>query len=447
MNSAPATESRARTAPAGAGFAPWLLESLTRLSFNSWKAFASIFLLSLAVRLVLLSQVPTARIANGAEAENIGISLATKGIFGNPYSLPSGYTAHCAPFYPWLVSLVYRFFGTGYAGNLVRCGLLITAYSALYGLYPWFAQKFGFPPAAGVLAGLISAAIPIKRSAEVFLSWEEPYAAVAVFGLFLLTRRVWRNANGWGLAVAYGLCWGLAYYMAPALLPLQLAFCALHLILFRKGSALRVAKWWGVAFMATALAIAPWTIRNHARLGAWMFMRSCMGMALYVANHDDAHPSIAENEVLMRRAHPFMSRDAALRVQEIGEVQYNRELLRKTEAWIARRPFAFLSLTAQRLVYFWLGPLESPITMIPTLVFTVLALPGLWAMRRDSQRLEFWLFSAAWAIYPCLYYLVNYVNRYRVPIDWTIMLCASAFLYRKLESATLRAASASENGR
>ncbi|HEY7338263.1 MAG TPA: hypothetical protein VH639_25475 [Bryobacteraceae bacterium] len=418
-----------------AGGAAPIFEWLTWLSSEKWKAFSLIFALSMSVRLISLARTPRERIVTPAEAEKIALALAAKGEFADPYVIPTGYTAHCPPFYPLLVSGIYRAFGSGYAGNMVRCILLISVYSIFYGLFPWFARAFGFPSAVGAMAGLVSAVVPLKRSAEVFLGWEEPYSAFLIVGLFLLTRRIWTNGGGLGLAVLYGVVWGVAFHMTPSLLPVALGLCAVDLFRFRAKAKTQTVGWWAISLTAMALTVLPWTVRNHERLGGWIFMRSNAGIELYIANQDGAQPSNGENAAVLRRAHPFRSQAVARRIKEIGEVAYNRELLQKTVAWMAARPWTFLSLTSRRVVYFWLGPPESLATTIPTAIITVLALLGLWTMGA-SHPIETWLFGTAWLLYPLIYYLVSYSHRYRAPMEWTITLCACAFVWRKLEAAS-----------
>src|SRR5450631_3420139 len=105
----------------------------SRASHYIWPWFTLIVFVSAVIRLVVLSHVPRADIIGGGEAENIARTLAESGRFADPYSVPSGFTAHCSPFYPALLSLVYKLIGTGIAAGYARCTLLIFAYSVLYG--------------------------------------------------------------------------------------------------------------------------------------------------------------------------------------------------------------------------------------------------------------------------------------------------------------------------
>src|SRR5438477_9322751 len=152
--------------------ARWTLKLCSVCEDQRFTAVLLLFCLSFAVRTVLLFQLPRTEQQYRAEAEQIGLSLASKGTFSDPYRVPTGPTAHCAPFYPLVVAGIYRVFGTEYAGGMARCFLLISAYSLLYAFFPSIAAGLGMPRSAGFLAGLISGAYPLKRSAEVFRGWE-----------------------------------------------------------------------------------------------------------------------------------------------------------------------------------------------------------------------------------------------------------------------------------
>ena len=55
---------------------------------------------------------------------------------------------------------------------------------------------------------------------------------------------------------------------------------------------------------------------------------------------------------------------------------------------------------------------------------TAMALAAL-VMIRGSHRVAFRMIAAIWIMYPLVYYIVQWDNRYRYPIDWTMLLLAS----------------------
>ena len=76
-----------------------LAASRTLSGIRTWQ----VFLVALALRLPIVWLRPLE-----AHAENIkaGFTLAQRGYFGDPFSIPTGPTAHVAPAYPALVAAV-----------------------------------------------------------------------------------------------------------------------------------------------------------------------------------------------------------------------------------------------------------------------------------------------------------------------------------------------------
>jgi hypothetical protein len=113
-------------------------------------------------------------------------------------------------------------------------------------------------------------------------------------------------------------------------------------------------------------------------------------------------------------------------VQELGEVPYMRRAGREAFAWIADHPGAFLRLSAERVLLFWAGPIYDsvlgPLTVLLTLLAVVGAigtLPALTVPQRAALLIPL-------ATYPLIYYVVAYMPRYRVPVDWIVLLFAAA---------------------
>src|ERR1019366_1629583 len=251
-------------------------------------AFLAIFSLSFFIRFSLLVRLPRNEILGGAEAARIANALVSKGQFADPYAIPTGPTAHTTPFFPVVTAGVFEVFGNGYRGNFVRCLLVVFSYSLLYALYPSFASAFGFPYAVGLIAGLASALVPLKRAAEVFRGWEEPYAAMALAFLLLLTLKRWKSPNRDAKGAFFlGLCWGAALYISFALFSILVGLLIFDLLANRKPRIVRDAC---LTMVAVVAVTAPWIVRNHTQLHGWTLMRDNLGLELSYANDDHAAP-------------------------------------------------------------------------------------------------------------------------------------------------------------
>ena len=415
-----------------------LRDCLEYLGARPWLSFFLILSLTLAIRVAIVATWPTpvVSLARG-EAENIAATLATQGRFADPFCLPTGPTAHNPPFYPWLVALVYRTLGLGLAARWVRFALSILAYSILFGLPPRIAALMGLPAEAGVLGGFALAALPLRKSAEIG-SWEDPYAAIALAFLLVWTLRLKRqDAPTWLQAALYGISWGALFYISPSPVVTYLGL-GLYLV-FSSHHPRRTVLWLSVAILFSVLVVTPWTLRNRRELGGWMFMRSNLGLELCYGNNDVAQPTILLNNRYHRlNLNPYWSKEEARWVARVGELAYNREKLSRAKAWIVAHPWRFTQLCAMRAGQMWFGIFEEPRWLSLLIASsTILGLLGLLALWRSARFDQFAVIGVFWLTYPSIYFVFQYVNRYRGVFDWSIALMMGVFLISVLDRATL----------
>lgn len=428
------------------------VESCARLSLKAgelcierpWACFLLLFSIAVAVRLGFLFGMQREHIQWTGELEQIALTLTQTGAFANPYMEPTGPTAHNAPGLVFIFALIFKFFGAGFAGFAVKCSFIAACYGVLYGAMPKIARGLGLPAQVGLLAGLVGATLPLRRSGELHMAWEEPISALLFAAAGVLTIRAWRAARlDWRTGLSYGALWGAAFHFAPALLP---AFVALlGVTMWRAKFSRRSVKWVTAAALACLAVIAPWTIRNKQQLGAWMFMRSNFGLELLVSNNDLAGPTIVENNEIYQYFHPGFSEDVAREVARAGEVNFHKAALEQAKTWIETHPRRFAELTRDRFVAFWMGGAPRFVTSWLIGGITLLGFAGLWMAWRDGRQRMVWLFGAIWVSFPLLYYFVQINQRYRIPMEWTVLLSASYAVLRAIELS--RAGSRTERER
>jgi 4-amino-4-deoxy-L-arabinose transferase-like glycosyltransferase len=174
-----------------------------------------------------------------------------------PFATGEEVTAHVAPGYPYLVSLLARFVEPAALDSTVRwvqCGLgALTA-----GLYFLFARRVFGNRTAATLAGLFGALHPF---------WVIDTAAVAdgTVATFLLALALFvgvraAQTSGEGASLLYGLALAGLALVRAALLPF--AFVAVAWFLFRSRG---LARGWLcalLAFLGFAIGLTPWVGRN-----------------------------------------------------------------------------------------------------------------------------------------------------------------------------------------
>lgn len=403
--------------------ASWLARSPLRL-------FLPIFLLAIGLRLFYLSKLPVDAISPNTrwEQEAIAVSLAETGRFADPFALPTGATAHLPPVMPGILGLIYRLFGVTTTAGYVGWAFGFATDAAVYGLLPWAAARLGLGAPAGVLAGL--AGVLMLRTG----GHGEGLTAFLLCLILVACVRRWSVARedpaGSRMgSVLLGLAFGLAFHVQPALLPVMLGCLAFELWWGR-----RRGKWARAGLVAAGalLACVPWGWRNYAVFHEVLFVRSNFGLELRIGNHDGADADIHVSEARKPLCHPRVQVEEARKIQEQGEVAYMRAAGKEAIEWIRTHPRAFLLLTTQRIVYFWFGPVGRSAFAVAASLVTLLALVGAWAALPRLSVPQRAALLLPLATFPLVYYIVAYMPRYRIPIDWILLLLAGAAIARAL---------------
>jgi hypothetical protein len=396
------------------------------------RAFFIVFVPAFAIRAYFVTKIPLEYILPHTRWEILAVahSLATTGQFADPYLLPTGPTAHLAPVYPFLLSLIYRVFGMTLTAGYLTWLLAAASDAAVFALLPWLAGKLGAGRPAGLVGGLAGAVVP---------QWPalvEPLAAM-VLGLLLigfLRRWTVEGPPSTLGTFLFGIAWGVALHLHMTLLPVMLGCMAFEL-------------WWSsdrrrwlqsaLLVFGVVLASVPWAVRNYVAFDEVVFIRSNFGLELRMGNHDGAHADIDVTAARTVERHPRTSEADALMVQELGEVEYMRRAGREAVAWIWDNPGAFLRLTISRFLHYWCGPLTQPSAAALYTMLTILAilgavqiLPTLAVPYRAALLIPL-------VTYPLVYYLVSYMPRYRVPLDWMLLMLAGWWVARRLSGQTV----------
>ena len=389
------------------------------------RTFLVLFVLSLFLRLGTLLFIPQDLIPPNPNWETgaVSISLTTTGEFANPFLIPTGPTAHMPPLNVWAMSLLYRVLGVGFLGGMVRWILVMAAYSTLWALMPWVGDRLGVGRKAGILGGLVGALY------LTFPSELESFSALALALLAVVFLFRWRGSAGSGgghrNAFLFGLGLGVVFHLQPALLPVVLGYVAFELWWSRDERKWRFS---GLLALGILVACIPWGLRNYATFHQFFFIRSNLGLELYVGNHEGAHADIQVSAARGSFQHPRTDLAEAERVLELGEGPYMLEKQREALGWMRAHPGEFLKLTGTRFLYFWAGPLHHPSRVAPYLILTLLALLGALRVLPSMDAPQRAALLIPLATYPLIYYAVAYMPRYGEPVRWALLLFAGAAL-------------------
>jgi 4-amino-4-deoxy-L-arabinose transferase-like glycosyltransferase len=253
-------------------------------------------------------------------------------------------TAAWPPGYPALLAALYAVFGP----SLLAAKLANVVFGAAAVLLTYLVACELRRPLVGLVAAAILAVFPgwvlfapliLSESLFVFLF-------CAVLWLFLrLNRRGRGGAASWlGLGVFLGaisLVRGVGFFLLPV-------FASTRVL---EGASWRsTARLTLVAAAGVLLALLPWTIRNHLRLGYPILIASDGAFALYMGNSPIA---TGYHTIAMRE--PYRARFGELLAlpNPRGEVEVARTEVREALAWMVTHPHRVAALAPVKVYHMY----------------------------------------------------------------------------------------------
>jgi hypothetical protein len=363
----------------------------------------------------------------GYESLQIACSLAHKASFSDPFSvLQTGPSAHLAPLFPMMVSVLIKWLGDGPATmNAVQwMGTFVVAFQL--SLWPWLAERLGM----GFMGGVVGAAGWLLVGFIVLPMWEAAYVALLILILVVCMHRILTEQVSTAFVFLTGVLWGITFLFNPVPLLAYLVL-TVWITCFRRIP--RVQKL-ALIFIPFAV-ILPWVTRNYQVFHHFVPIRDNLGMELENSNNPCATFSFRNNRQADCYNHPNESVAEAEKVRVMGEYAYNQAKSREAQTWIRDNPGKFSDLTKQRLLAFWFyspggnyfAGRNIPASILIIWLTMPLSAGGLWLLfKRDRNAAGICL---AWLVlFPPIYYFIEFVPRYRYPILWASFLPASFFL-------------------
>ena len=368
----------------------------------------------------------------GFEMAAIARNLAAYGTYGNPFApAVTGPTALVPPAYPLLLAALIKLSGSLLWMALAANGLNILANAAIAAMLPRVSEAFFGDWKPGAFAGALWIC-----AMRLMPQWDASFTIAGLLAFCLLTSGTIGRKNTWqNRAIAAGVLAGVLSLANPATISIFLPWAAF--LLFRRGVGLRYAVQYGALLILTMAACnVPWMIRNY-RIWHAPVLRTSFGITLYSSNNNCAESSLAKDAAhgCFQATHPVASEAEVALLNQVGEVQYDRNRAAAAWDWIRNHPARFRRLTSERILEFWFpDPMVSAYTAYGIWAITLLSIPGIVLMARRRQAVTLFVL-AVWLVYPVMYYIVVSCDRYRYPILWTSLLpagyCLSALIRRR----------------
>ena len=252
-------------------------------------------------------------------------------------------TAFWPPGWSIALSVAFRAFGS----SVAVVGLFNLACAALSG---WLVLDLGrrlFGSELAARAGLLLLALYPNNAAYVPLALTEVFYTTLLLGAsWLLIGRSGSSGPGWLRLAAAGVVMGMATLVKAQTLvvvPLVLGIGVLQAPRFWQaipGAALRAT----LVIAVAALVIAPWTLRNHRELGAWVAVSTNGGITLLTGNNDSAKGSFTPDDSAI------LALNARI---ELSELEYDAEAKRLGFEWIKANPGRFAALMPLKFLRLW----------------------------------------------------------------------------------------------
>ncbi len=409
------------------------------LALSQFKIALLLFSVAFLLRLAIVFLHKSGDQRSHYELERVALSLAQTGVYGNPYRIPTGPTAHVAPGYTLILAAIFKIFGTGATGELCKqilaCG--ITALSCA--LVPSVARGLRLDVRAGILAGFIGALSPVQIDGD----WESPYTKLALMLVSVLTVQLWNKKLTLRTAAVHGICWGVTLLFAPALLSGLAILIVAGLQFYWDHQLRRYLIFATLEVLVATACLTPWMVRNYRALGTPIATRSNFGLELRVSNNDvagaDQRAALANGA--FAKLHPLLNAYEAMKVRELGEVAYNKQEMSLALYWIRSHPKHFIRLTSTRVRYFWFYSyiprsgarlpvfvLEATRTLLGWMI-TIVGILGLAKVFRREKATGITL-ALLLLVYSLPYYFVHFTPRYEYPIQWILTLMAMTLVVK-----------------
>ena len=393
---------------------------------------ALIVIVALVFRMVVLFSLAHGRVVRLSpdyvnEGTCIASSIASGHGFASPLrGAPTGPTAWVCPIFPYLEAGTFRIWGAFTPRSLLALQILNCIFASLTVIPIYAAAKRTFCLPVGAWAAWVWAFLPFAWWTPLQEIWDASLAALLLTLLIYTTLVVRGRTRGvdW---IAYGVLWAVGALVNATLLsvfPFLLGWAARDSA--RRRFCLRAVS---ISLATCALALLPWTIRNHAVFGKWIPLRSNFGLELWLGNN------ATTADVNSFSGHPFINSSEAAEFHRLGEGPYVAMKQGEALAYMRAHPAHTADAILHRVVLFWTAVTDRPgarWSTVPSYLKVLGILNGLMicltaitvAVILARASLAALPYLLVLLVFPVPYYLTHSLVRYRFPVEPVITIMA-----------------------
>jgi 4-amino-4-deoxy-L-arabinose transferase-like glycosyltransferase len=333
---------------------------------------------------------------------------------------PTAYSPalYCYSLVPW-----FALFGINFLGPRLMHAVFLAAAA-------WFLYRIGerlINRRVGLLAAAIWALYPEMIFLGMRIAPENLMFPLMLAMLWLVSApeaRMFRRT-----ALAGGALTGLAAWTNPSL---QLLGVVVPAHWWLNGHLKGREGWKRLALFVIGgiLVIAPWTVRNYIKLGAFIPLRTAFAFNVWRGNHVGASGTCRNlDQINVDNTLPKEYAEYVEAHMVPDEVARDRFFAAEVKKFISEHPAQYLKLSLTRFLYYWWRDPTHPLTrspwfMGPWLLLLIFAAVGFYCQRRALRKWWLWLLQIMG--FTALFSMTIVVPRYRMPMLPALMLLAAA---------------------
>jgi 4-amino-4-deoxy-L-arabinose transferase-like glycosyltransferase len=373
---------------------------------------------ALLVRLIVMFslqtyQFPTEK-SMGAEMGWIARNLAN----GEGFKVAS-YYAWMAPLYPFILSLVFRLFGSYSPSSAIATLVMQSLVSSLVVIPIYFIGKRLFGQRAGYIAALLWIFYPSSLKYAIKSVWSSSFTALGLALMVLLFLRLSYRPERTLDAFLCGLVIGLTALSNPVIITF-VPVAALWLLWRSRGNLKTTLRQLTVIGITAIALLLPWIIRNYQIFHQFVPVKSTFGVNLWQGNHGPNINQWTAGVGFWNTVEDLFTEKEVAYLLSLNEVERANFFRDRAIKFIVTNPGTFIKYTLQRIYLFWrLYTFRLDALFLVPLY--LLACIGIIISRRHWP--DTILLLLLFAVFPIPYYLtIADTYRYRFPIEALILV-------------------------
>jgi hypothetical protein len=358
----------------------------------------------------------------GGEMPAIAHSIAIGNGFASPYLVETGPTALVAPVYPYLLSILFRLFGSySVIAGVIALGFNVV-FSTLVLIPLFFLTQRLFNERVALVTIWVWAILPIAGYTDALFIWTTSLYTLALTTFLAITLSLESKRDDFhNIWILYG---ALASFMI-ILEPVSLTVVGLSYLwlLYQRIPTKTIV----LILVMTSLLPSIWIVRNYLVFHQLVFIRSNFGLelSLGIVNNELAGESPASL--------PNRNPEELEKYRRMGELGYMKYRLDDAIDWIKEHPVEYGVSVVKRMAAFWTGYRVSQLYLfygrfeLAKRLFFALPALGTFLCLFFLKNRASPLILAILLVYPAVYFGTHIELRFRLPIE-PLLMCLTVGL-------------------